>query len=410
MIYLGRKISDEQITYIVEFTEQVDIKRLEDSLAALKSALPILSSRLVIKKHRLHRVDVATAGRSIELIKTDRDPREAILEFVVEPSDPLTETPLKICLIRNEDKDTLCIKVDHVLTDAAGLKHLLYLLAEAYTTEKISLSLNNRRGWGPILRRISPFKLMRALVTTRFPMPGSPLLDGRTEAAPPFIERADISPDHFSLMRRKAAQNGATINDVLLTALYRVVFENEHVEDGIAYPVMVTVDLRRYLPEQRRCTVANHSIGIYPCLAKVPQETFEATLRRVKKNMDELKQRSPGIGSMILISLACIGGGRILEDKYGEESSNALILTNFGAIDQNMVQFGQPLIHHVYAVGPHQHAPGILITVTSYRDTLTLVVQGTDRRFQSFIRDFLQSIVSEVELYARTAPQSDKCH
>lgn len=409
-IYYARIFSDEQITYIVEFSEKMDIQRLKDSLKVLNDVLPILSTRLVKKNSRLYRVNAETVDWVIELIETDRGPQEAVLQFVAKPCDPLSEIPLKIRVIREVDRDTLCIKVDHVLSDAAGLKYLLYLLAEAYTSGKIVLPPNPRRGLGQVFRRIPPLKFLRAMKDARFPRPGPPLIQGPFASTPPFIERVVIPPDRFVLMKQKAFRDGATINDILLTAVYRVIFANENVKEGMAYPVMVPVDLRRYLPEKLRCCISNLAIGIYPVLEKISQESFMDTLGRVKNSMDDYKQHTPGIGSVLLISLACLDGGKRMEQEFrlaAAHSPGSIILSNFGMIDHSKVRFDRLSIEHVYAVGPIQ-APGMLIAVNSYRDALTLVVQGTDDRVQCFIHDFLKSIIAEVELYIQALPNNPK--
>lgn len=77
--------------------------------------------------------------------------------------------------------------------------------------------------------------------------------------------------------------------------------------------------------------------------------------------------------------------------------SRFINLTNFGVIDGARCDFRVPLAQ-AYGVGPIQYAPGILIALSTYRNTLHLIVQGNDtRRFQPFINAFLKSILEELE-------------
>ena len=115
--------------------------------------------------------------------------------------------------------------------------------------------------------------------------------------------------------------------------------------------------------------------------------------------MAVLKLDNPGLAAMLLMAVVAWQGGRVMQAMYrlmAARGSRYIDLTNFGLIDDARCDFGVPLTH-VYAVGPIQDAPGILIALTTYRDTMHLVVQGSDtRRFQPVIRDLLKSILAEL--------------
>jgi len=75
--------------------------------------------------------------------------------------------------------------------------------------------------------------------------------------------------------------------------------------------------------------------------------------------------------------------------------SRFINLTNFGVIDEARCSFGNIQPVQPYGVGPNQYGPGVLITVSTYREYLHLVVQGNDtRKFQPFVREMLESIVN----------------
>ena len=78
-------------------------------------------------------------------------------------------------------------------------------------------------------------------------------------------------------------------------------------------------------------------------------------------------------------------------------SSRFINLTNFGVIDGARCDFQAPLAQ-AYGVGPIQYAPGILLALSTYRNTLHFIVPGNDtQRFQLFIHAFLKSILDELE-------------
>lgn len=168
----------------------------------------------------------------------------------------------------------------------------------------------------------------------------------------------------------------------------------------VPYPVMVPVDMRRYLPEQQHDTIANLSSALYPSLPRCPGEAFVETLSRVKAAMGALKRDHPGLGPLLLMSLGSLQGGKRIRDRYhlaAARGSRFINCTNFGVIDTTRCTFGDLRPTHAYGVGPLQYPPGFLIAVSTYQETLHLVVQGNDRpQFQPFIRSFLNTVIAQL--------------
>jgi NRPS condensation-like uncharacterized protein len=399
-IYHARLIADQQITYVLEFSSTLELDRLNRAFAVLVRALPILSSVVQVEGTHFRRKPILDYDPAVTMAGEIESPAQAIERFTGMPCDPEREPPLKLLLIRAQGQDSLCFKADHVLTDAAGLKHLLYGFAEAYATGKISSPFNPDRGVGQVFRRFSPIALLRAATKAGLPRPGPTPIAGPFDAEPTFIEHVRLKPGEFERLHAAAKQSGATLNDILLTAVYRAVWQRLEQSQGILYPVMVPVDMRRYLPENKQGLVANLSSAIYPRLAAISQESFSGTLARVTACMDAFKRASPGLAAMMLMRVGARQGGRMMLERYrlaATRGSRFINLTNFGVIDGARCDFRVPLAQ-AYGVGPIQYAPGILIALSTYRNTLHLIVQGNDtRRFQPFINAFLKSILEELE-------------
>ena len=89
----------------------------------------------------------------------------------------------------------------------------------------------------------------------------------------------------------------------------------------------------------------------------------------------------------------------MMQSRYqlaASRQSRFICLSNFGVIDKALCNFGAPL-SQAYGVGPVQYAPGLLLAVSAFDSTLHLTVQGNDaERFQPFVHNFLNSIVSEL--------------
>jgi len=404
-IYHARLIADQQITYVLDCAGRLDAERLNGSLAALRRAVPILGSRLRVEGSRFWRASAdeptcVTTEAAVE-------PAQAVERFVAAPCDPLSELPLKVQLARGEGGDTLCVKVDHVLTDAAGLKSLLYLLAEAYSAGEIRQPVNLDRGFGQVIGRFSPLELASAALRPSLPKPGAPIAAGPFEAEPTFLEHVTLEPEQFERLHARLRTAGATINDAVLAGLYRVVFERIAAAASVPYPLMVPVDMRRTLPEDRQCVIANLSSAVYPALNAVPGETFGGTLARVSSAMNGFKDRQPGLSAMLLMSLGALGGGSQMRRRYemaSRRGSRFISATNFGVIDSGRIGFDGADVRGAYGIGPIQYAPGILIALSSYGGRLHFVVQSNDRQtFQPVVRDFLGGLVAQLETFVQAA-------
>jgi NRPS condensation-like uncharacterized protein len=329
------------------------------------------------------------------------DPRDKILQFVSAPCDPEDQPPLKVQLIRTQAGDRLCFKIDHVLSDASGLKILLYLFAEVYCRGRISQPLNPDRGFGQIFKTFPLPALVNAARHAEVPRPEPALTTSRFDPEPVFIQHAGLDPAGLDAVRRAGKACGATINDMLLAATYRAAFERLPEDENLHYPVMVPVDMRRYLPEEKRWIIGNLSSAVYPGLSRRPAEDIRETLQRAKSAMDAFKQSAPGLGAAMLMTVGSLRGGRMLRDRYqaaAARGSRFINLTNFGIIEEARCRFGDLQPEQAYGVGPNQYAPGILIAVSTCCNWLHLVVQGNDTQiFQPFVREMLEAILNSLK-------------
>jgi NRPS condensation-like uncharacterized protein len=399
-IYHARLLADQQVAYVLEFANRLDLDKLKTSFRLLHETLPILTCTVQRTGSHFRWVRQPDYRPNLSIQDNSGQMQSDILHFVNRPCDPEQELPLKLLLLHSKNHDTLCVKVDHVLTDAGGLKLLLHLFAELYDKGKCSQIINSDRGFGQLFRRFSPMTLLKAARTVDLPKPGPALLSGPFDSSSVFLEHVYLDPDLFNRVHTAAKQMGATINDTLLAALYQAIWEQAGSNLTAPYPVMVPVDMRRYLPAEKRLVVGNMSSAVYPSLAPVPSESFHEMLTRIKTQMDKLKVEQPGLGALILMAIGALRGGERIRQRYEQAASRGsrfINFTNFGVIDESLCDFGRVPLQQVYGIGPIQYAPGILIALSTYRNMLHLVVQGNDtQRNQPFIHAFLASIVSQL--------------
>ncbi len=392
-IYWARAVADQQITFVLEFFDPLDPIRLGQALVALVKRLPILGTVVRADGGRLRRVPVTGYDPSPVVVDDCVDAPREVLRFVSRPCEPTSQPPLKILLLRHGGGDILCVKLDHVLSDAIGVGHLVALLAAEYSGVSDMPAINDRRDLWQVLRAAPLSHLLRAAFAMTLPTPPEPLYAAVGGSAEPFLARLTIGSAGFARLHDFARDHRATINDVLLTAYFRAAFTRRSEPARTPFPMMVPVDMRRYLPLDRRCAIANLSSAVFPALEPVAGESVAATLARVVGLMATLKAASPGLAQALLIQFASLHGGMIMRRRYGNGGPRRrgfISVTNIGAIDEACAAFAGTGARQVYFVGPLQRAPGFLIAVSSFRSNLHLVIQANGGpAYRAFVQAFL---------------------
>ena len=180
---------------------------------------------------------------------------------------------------------------------------------------------------------------------------------------------------------------GATINDLILTAYYRAMFEISDSIYGVPMDISSTIDLRRYLPDQKTEAIRNFSGGFKTRIARVMDEPFERTLSRVVHVMNKIKKGHPGLQnamggecvekmsfSQILAYFKGLSQASEMASLYSASSGNICCpgLSNLGFISKSLIKFGKSVVTEAYIVPPVVRAPGFLLLACTYNDVLTL--------------------------------------
>lgn len=393
----ARLLADQQITYVLDFPTLLEMDRLQKALELLFTAYPLLSCTVSQEGTSYYWVSDQNAKPEILEESTTDNTNGKMEAFISAPCEPEKQTPLKILVLHTPTGDRLVIKIDHVLTDASGLKNLMYLLAEGYNQGKINAPINFNRELSQVFNRVSPFSLIKASIKADMPRPISLMGNCESNRETNFLEHVFLDPSQLEKIKQKAKQNNATINDLILTAVFKTVFDSVETVGEKHFPVMVPVDLRRYLPKEKQNVIGNLSSAVYPCLEKIAGESGNDLLLRVQKTMNAFKSTNPGLGAAFLMSLGAMSGGKKLLENYSRAAahkSGFVNETNFGIIDDKRCRFGEVYPRQVYGVGPIQYAPGMLIAISTYQENIHFVIQSNDRKsFQPFVQKFLQNFM-----------------
>ncbi len=310
------------------------------------------------------------------------------------PIDPCQGPLVQVRIIRS-GTDTLCIKTDHMVTDAFSLKQYAYRLASTYqnlahdsqyvpepdlqgscSLRRISSSLGVfdkfriiRRGLRDFKRRFYPRKYWA------FPQAGNEI-SGKV-----FITRK-FSPDRFRKIREYGHRHKSTVNEIMLAAYCRALYYIIKPDPDVPLRLSCTVDLRRHLPQGKSGTMCNLANFIYLNIGTELGATLDETVAKVRNDMNKLKNDYLALGdypitvllfNMFPFALAQPMFNTLL--KSVAKSRNAPpVFTNTGIIDHEKLRFDDLTPIDAYIPSATFYPPFFCMGISSFSGSFTLSI------------------------------------
>jgi len=316
----------------------------------------------------------------------------------------------EVALFRTRDGDHLGIKVSHVLADGQAAKRYAYLLANIYSRlatdpsyapePNLTARPTGRDVWThltPEQRREAGRAKSWANPTWVVPAKGASG-NGLTYRA------AFVEPDSFLKLKRYGERSGATVNDLMLTAVFRACVGLFVPPVGKPLSLMCTADLRRYLPDGDGLPLSNVSISGSLDIERVDGEGFDETLSRVRERMAVWAKQCYGAGPLVNAEkLTMLGYGvtkallGLTFRMAGRSGKTYPWFTNIGVLDEGRLSFAgaAPTAGHMF--GPAAKGSAIVPVISTYRNRLAISMgYCQDDMDASVVEDVLRSVMGEI--------------
>jgi NRPS condensation-like uncharacterized protein len=314
--------------------------------------------------------------------------------------DPLMTTRI----FREKKMDTICFKANHSVCDAGGLKEYVSILSGVYGMLRnnpnycFKLNLWGRRDQS---QGFDSIKDLGNVVLGAGPRPSwtVPQKEGTLQLH--FI--IQLPRERFAVIKTYGHNKKATINDVLLTALYRAFFGINNTRYDEPMTNQVSIDLRRYCPGQKAEAICNLSGALYLSVERKQGEAFEKTFERTVLLMHKLKENYPGIESAKALEYLYRQGYPFMEKwvvKSRAQSRKYNVtypqLSNFGVMKD--YQFGALNTIKGYIISPIIYLPGFMLGVTTFNEEMTLSIgycgQENSKQVKRFLDVYLEELPS----------------
>ncbi len=346
-----------------------------------------------------------SASDFFTLIETD-DPEKELDHFMgyTVPADGKVQ--MRACIIRSNGKDILATVVNHMCFDGSDMRYLNMKVVETY---------NKYKETGVIAPEIKKGTRCADQVYYELPPEDQKIAKGlyknistvENKVTFPFAQddgsekcrlvREKLCRDDFLAMKAKGKSMGATINDVLLAAYFRALYNHVGRKETITVPCMY--DLRRYTGG--KSLGLTNMIGFMPCtISPDVGATMADTIRKIQEALKGAKEdKFTGLYSLPLLKLAyAIFPHFISEIAIRMGYTNPYIgMSNIGIINPSEFGFNGLTLVDAFYSGAIKYKPYMQLALTTFQNEITFSVgiRGNDedaKIFHVFIKDVIQEI------------------
>jgi NRPS condensation-like uncharacterized protein len=396
--------NDHQIHGMLEFERPLDAEILKKAVIASIDAIPILGARYVEgARPRWTSLDPVHFERAFVVAATKAE----FEAFEVAKVDEGVGPQIRVCLL-NSDRYAVAFKMNHMICDAAGFKQYLEFLASIYS--RLTADANYKpptiAGDRSLDAAYATFGLAAKLKslftqssdsrwteTHKFPLSGE-------GAARPFIAAHKLERAKVDALKSYCRAQGATVNDALLTAMYRVLFRILALKGGDALQIPIMVDMRRCLGGGTDfVSLANLTSMVSTELVYRPDESFEVTQAMVRAVTFAKKSSNIGLNGWVKLKLVYDAlGDRIAIKLLRSRLRNPLIcMTNVGTLDPARMSFAGARPNDAWLCGSIKYKPYFQLAASTYDGEITLTVgQFGDKRDRERIAAFLGDVAEEL--------------
>lgn len=410
MQYLAHEYNDNTIRFILHYPKPLDPQIMEAAARALAESVEVLHASFQPGKVEANwQVNEDYSPEDYFLfVKTQKEPSKDALERALVPVKPQGKAQLFVSLIQNDSESAVVLTVSHLCVDGGDGKYLLKKLTQAYnlileTGNAEGLQVKNGSRAAEQMYEQMSKKEVRSLmknpltgVKNGFPFPDSEPGSRRLVAA-----RIPEEVLHAASQRAKA--EGATVNDLLLTAAYHAYASMPGIKADEPMSIMSFLDLRRYCENGDSQGLSNLSGSLPTQLAEGVCSDFKHTLKNIAQQTRSFKNvpHAGMEGLPILHSAARAIPLGILQKMVGSVYGQmSLGMTNLGAVSGRELALGDCVPQEILFGGPLKKKPGMQISAMTLegRGTLCVATECTDKD-AALLSEFLERMVDELTVY-----------
>lgn len=344
-----------------------DEGRFKQALLECAKVVPELLCKYVLKDNTF--VTVTSSLKGVVFADVDPDADSAKWDLFNEPQ-------LRVYLNHHDDGTDIAIFLSHILTDGAGAKQFLKLLAKAYNTGTLKGETNHQDiQWLDKLLDQHQVEVKKGTDHPAKPL-SMPQVAANDAKQARRTSHLALGKALTSALIKAGHATGATLNDLFMAAFGQAVqrFSNT---DRIA--LACPTDMRKFISGPKQVRVANHTSRYNISVYSDVRAPFANAVKAVHTAMAENKENFQCLSSVKTLvenydryPLAKLQ--QICEDNY---HVRGISYTNFGIVD---FELNGCMISDFDMLGSYRRAPMFQVAVSTFDDQIILAYAmiGTD--------------------------------
>jgi NRPS condensation-like uncharacterized protein len=407
-----RSYADQQMRFVIFLSKRIDFDILKKAFRLVIYNHPVFSFyyKEDSKLSWWQKQETVDTSLLLDLVETNDEEETEISRFLTLEITPFGFPVVRARVIRNDNRDIICINMNHTPTDGAGLKEFVKKLAEIYTRlitsaeVEIKPEINGDRS----LKQVTAgFSLIQKLKFMRegFKTPEKGLTWSfdwaKTEKDnQKFFTFLKIVPAEFAKIKAYSKLNNATINDIVLTAFIRA-FESAGQSNQIAAkPVIVPVDLRKYKKADSDSPICSLTGSLICNIGRSSGNSFKETLDLVRNEMNKKKAAHSEMNRIMQISVlsAFIPYNTLKEKLMNVKMPPIPLVTNVGIINEADIAFDNIQVEDAYMTGAISLQNYFSMAYCTFKNAVTFSVGYSGGEAQvTKVKAFLINLKSELE-------------
>jgi NRPS condensation-like uncharacterized protein len=352
----------------LRFSQTINLPKLKQAIKLVTQVIPQLKSTYNLNDNSWE-VDDQLAEQILVEIDQDINPDAIKWNLFKEPQ-------LKVYYCHLTEGDCLYLYLSHILSDGAGFKQLVYLLADCYNRSDAAIKdVRNNQNVNEIMKAIgttakkSPVRTDHPDEHYYFPQMTE---DGQHIVTQ--VHNLRIPADFFETMHQKTKHVGATVNDLFLAAFLRTLSNyRKQAQLSLACPT----DLRQFLSSQDKKTlrVANFTARYNLMVEIEKNEPFEVSLKKIHREMQQLKDSKQFLNSIkeLLVKYQQESPADLRKVAEANYHIRPISYTNLGIVDQTKLNFNGSKLEECIFSGAFRRYPNYQVAFSSFGGAAQLV-------------------------------------
>lgn len=385
--------NDRMVRGIFKYDFDINAEIIRDVLREFGNASPIIHSsfRKGIIKHKW--VEKSFCHKDILFVKYSDEPEKDAEEFIctVLPMDGNIQLKMGLFKDNMNNHTVLAMITNHMYMDGGDFKYFMKMLCMAYNCkvknqgDYISIK-NGSRAYDKVYDDLEPKIKKKAKLLYANPTPRNTKkleLSKCGEEDASFIIKEKVPSKYFYKIKEYGKKKNATINDLILAAFFKSLYDVGGMSCSEGITISGAIDLRRYMLNSDETGITNHS-SYLPYSIDNCENNYENILNEVRNISGKYKMDPfTGLHGLPLLKFGYSAFPAFLADKLVKKFYNNpnLAMSNIGILYEEHYRLGEYIPREAFITGTVKYKPGIMVTVTTYKNeiTLTMCCRGNEQ-------------------------------